>query len=438
MTDISHPAPISSPGYRASPVRGAGSGIPRDVFDASIPFLREGYSFISSRCDLHGTDAFRTRVMLTPVICMRGADAARMFYGGDRFTRKNSMPASVLHLLQDLGSVQSLDGDPHRLRKAMFLAMMSPAGLDQATAIFAEEFRAAARLWAGGDRIMLHGEFRRLLTRTVLRWAGIPLDRADPRTRARELGAMVDHAGSLGPANLWAQRLRRQSERWAKGVVADCRRGRIAPPDGSALALIASHRDIDGRLLDLEVAAVELLNVLRPTVAVDRFLTFIALALHCYPGWRARFAEGGDGDVAHFVQEVRRYYPFFPGIGGRVARPFDWHGHLFRTGQWVLLDLYGTNHHPDLWENPQAFRPERFRDWADDGHNLIPQGAGDFLRGHRCPGEWLTIALMEETVRLLSREVDYDVPAQNLEVRMTAMPALPQSGFVISNLWLAG
>jgi len=35
---------------------------------------------------------------------------------------------------------------------------------------------------------------------------------------------------------------------------------------------IAWHRDGEGRLLDTKVARVELINVLRPTVAVARFI----------------------------------------------------------------------------------------------------------------------------------------------------------------------
>lgn len=60
--------------------------------EGSLALLREGYTFISSRCDRFGTDAFRTRLMLRPVICLRGAEAAEFFYGGGRFGRKGHAP----------------------------------------------------------------------------------------------------------------------------------------------------------------------------------------------------------------------------------------------------------------------------------------------------------------------------------------------------------
>jgi fatty-acid peroxygenase len=81
------------------------AALPRDgAFYSSVVFAREGYTFISSRCDRLGSDAFRTRLMLQPVVCMRGRDATSFFYGGGHFTRKGAMPMSVLLLLQDLAA----------------------------------------------------------------------------------------------------------------------------------------------------------------------------------------------------------------------------------------------------------------------------------------------------------------------------------------------
>jgi hypothetical protein len=57
---------------------------------------------------------------------MIGAEAAEIFYGGDRFTRVGAMPITVLKLLQDVGSVQLLDVAAPRHRKGMFLFLTKP------------------------------------------------------------------------------------------------------------------------------------------------------------------------------------------------------------------------------------------------------------------------------------------------------------------------
>jgi fatty-acid peroxygenase len=100
----------------------------------------------------------------------------------------------------------------------------------------------------------------------------------------------------------------------------------------------------------------------------------------------------------------------------------------------VLLDLYGTDHDERRWEEPQAFRPERFETWDESTFNFIPQGGGDHFAGHRCAGEWITIALMKRAVRLLTKAMQYDVPEQDLHVPLSRMPTIPKSRFVISNV----
>ena len=48
--------------------------------DHTVALLREGYDFIARRCDRLGSDVFATRLLLEPTLCMRGRDAAELFY----------------------------------------------------------------------------------------------------------------------------------------------------------------------------------------------------------------------------------------------------------------------------------------------------------------------------------------------------------------------
>ena len=154
------------------------------------------------------------------------------------------------------------------------------------------------------------------------------------------------------------------------------RSGELEVPEGSAAHVIAWHRNLDGQPLDKKVAAVELINVLRPVVAVTWFVTFAALALHKHPECRRKLQADGNDYLELFVQEVRRFYPFFPFVGGRVKNEFDWRGHRFAKGAWVILDLYGTNHDARVWEKLEEFRPERFRQWDGSAFNFIPREEG--------------------------------------------------------------
>lgn len=409
--------------------------IPRDkTLDSTLALLRDGYRFTSKRARRYRSDIFETRLMLRKAVCVLGEEAARIFYEPDRFTRRGALPITTLKLLQDKGSVALLDGEAHRWRKHMFMSLTAPERVEQLVDATAEYWRAYIGKWETLDRVTLLDEMQEILCRAVCAWAGVPLARSEAKQRTREFAAMIDGAGAVGPRNWWSLLLRARTERWIQGIIKQVRGGELDSGEGSAAYVIAWHRERDGKLLAPAVAAVELLNVLRPTVAVARFVTFAALALHEHPECRSSLHTGGDDTLELFVQEVRRVYPFFPFVGGRTRNAFEWRGSYFAKGTWMLVDLYGTNHDARLWEEPRAFRPERFRHWDGNAFTFIPQGGGDHATNHRCPGEGITIELMKLAVSFLTRSMTYDVPEQDLRIDLSRMPARPKSGFVMSNV----
>jgi len=407
-----------------------GPSIPRlPGFDSTAAFLREGYDFVGARCRKLGTDAFRTRMMLRPVTCATGPEAARMFYAPGRMTRRGAMPGSVVALLQDRGSVQMLDGAAHRARRGLFLDLMAPERLELARRVLAEEWQAAAAGWQGRT-VTLRDAVPEVMTRTALRWCEVPVGEAEVAARTAELSAMIGAAGSIGPSYLRGSFLRARSERWARSVL---RRAREEGGETGALARILAHRDADGSGLDEAEAAVELLNLLRPIVAVGRFIVFAAHALHVHRDAIVRSLAEAPGDPARILaiaQEVRRLYPFFPVIGGRVLTPFTWRGRDFAAGEWILLDLFGTGRDGGAWFLPEAFDPGRHLAGGPAAGALIPQGGGDMAGGHRCPGEWLTVALLCEGIRALLA-LDYRVPPQNLDIPHDHFPPWPHDGMRI-------
>ncbi|WP_119932630.1 hypothetical protein [Kocuria sp. CPCC 104605] len=61
---------------------------------------------------------------------------------------------------------------------------------------------------------------------------------------------------------------------------------------------------------------------------------------------------------------------------------------------------------------------------------MIAQGAGRHEDDHRCPGEWATVELLKRAVRLLAT-TDYEVPPQDLSIRLNRLPAIPRSRFLL-------
>jgi fatty-acid peroxygenase len=372
--------------------------------DDTLSFALDGYAFISTRCRALDTDVFETRLMLQRTICMLGAEAAQLFYDGDHIQREGAAPNRLQATLFGRGGVQMLDGQAHRARKHLFISLLGPVEVERLRDLLLVALRAAA--WTG--RVVLFDELQDLIARTTCAWAGLTLDE-DRRIRDLTTG------GRVGRARIdW----------WVMRQIEQVRTKRL--PAMGALKLFADS-DLDAR-----TAAIEVLNVIRPTIAVARYLTFCALALHEYP--HASELVQSDALVEPFVQEVRRFYPFFPPIAGRVRHLFDFHGVHFSEGTRVMLDLHGTNHDERIWPEPEHFRPERFVGWRGDPFTLIPQGGGDVASAHRCPGETLTIELMKTFVQFATKEISYDVPSQDLSVSLARVPALPASRFVIENV----
>ena len=409
--------------------------IPQErTIDSILALAFDGYKFISQRCQRYGSNIFQTRLLFKKTICLRGEEAAKVFYDPEKFSRKKAAPKRVQKTLFGEGGVQGMDGDPHRHRKQMFMSLMSDENIQQLADILDRQWQAEAEKWQTMDKVVFFKQARGVFCRAVCSWAGVPLPESQVKRRTEDLGAMIDASGAVGLKH-WRGRLSRQrTEKWIEGIIERVRNNQLEIPEDSAAYIIANQRDLKGELLDIHTAAVELLNILRPTVAIARYATFAALALHEHPQCRQKLHNSGEEYCEWFVQEVRRFYPFFPFAAAIVSHDFDWHGYHFTQGTRVLLDLYGTNHDPQLWEHPEVFDPERFRDWNGSRFNLIPQGGGDYYINHRCPGEWITIALMKVTLNFLTQSLKYDVPKQNLEISLSKMPTIPKSGFVISNI----
>lgn len=410
--------------------------IPRDVrFDATRALLRDPYGYIAACSRRFGSDVFETRILLRRTLCLSGPAAAALLYDRERFRRRGATPGPVRATLFGKGGVQGLDDEAHRRRKQMLMSLMTPERIRVLAELSMQQWEGAARQWTTSSRIVLYDELRGVLARAACAWAGVPLAEAAVSERTRDLASLYDESAALPWGYLRARRARRRLERWIAGLVRELRTGRLGAATDTPLGIIARYTDERGRLLAPRVAAVEVLNLLRPTVAVSVYIVFLAHALHGHPQWRARIAAE-PAAVEGFVQEVRRFYPFFPMIFARVRRDFEWHGYGFKRRRRAVLDVYGTNHDPRAWEAPEEFRPDRFIGWQENPYELIPQGGGDQCPGHRCAGEWLTLELLKSSLRFLVERLQYDVLNQDLRIDRTRLPALPRDRFVVNHVRL--
>ncbi|WP_214764242.1 cytochrome P450 [Exiguobacterium sp. s141] len=406
--------------------------IPKEQgLDHSLAFLREGYLYVPNRRKSFQSNLFETRLLGERAICLGGAEAAALFYDADKFVRQDAAPKRLLKTLFGEDGVQTLDGAAHAHRKKMFMSLMFPGNIERLTRLVSREWERA--LDAAEDETMLYGMAQEVLMRAVCEWAGVPLGEHEVKQRTDEMRLLFESGTALGPKHIRGRAARSSAESWVRKMVEEVRTNRLLPNEQTALYEFSWHRDEAGELLPADVVAVEVINIIRPTVAVSIYVLFTVLALHQFPGARARLAYG-ETDSTWFVQEVRRFYPFFPVTAARVKQDFEWDGFVFEQGTLVLLDLYGTNHDPSLWTEPEQFNPDRFKGWTESPFTFIPQGGGDVDFGHRCAGEHVTIAIMRETIDVFLNRYRYEVPSQDLSYSFVDLPSLPKSGLVLKQI----
>lgn len=406
-----------------------------DELDSTMSLLREGYTFVQSRCRQLESDVFVGRLTGKKAIFVTGPLATELFYDEKRLQRAGALPWTVKMTLFGKGGVQELDDEAHRERKALFMSILSRPQIERLLEFTERAWLTAVREWPHRQEVPLFDEAAHVLCRAVCTWAGIQLSKDEHVRLTRDCVSMVDGFASVGVRFLRARTARKRSERWARGIIDSVRNGQSTAPLGSPARKLAEYRSTAGDRLPPEVAAVELLNLIRPTVAIAWWVSFLGLSLHTHPEY-TRWLREEPSFAEPYVQEVRRVYPFTPYLGAKVRSPFEWSGVRFRKGELVILDVYGMLHDPRWWDKPEDFKPERFLERDISAFDYIPNGGGDTTQGHRCAGEMWVKKCLEQALHVLVNEISYEVPPQPLDYDLSRIPTRPRSGLILKNVHL--
>lgn len=364
--------------------------------DESLALLREGYGFTRHRRPAGGS-AFLTRLGGRRALVVGGQDGARLFYDTDRMRRQGAIPAPTRRALFGRGAVHGMDGAEHAHRKSMFLALLDRPAVELVVAAAGRRWTDALERWPEDRTMAVQPAAAVVLAGAALDWVGIPATPEHVLDRSRELFEVVDGFGSFGPRWGRSGLARQRSQRWIREAIVRARAlPEAAPP---VVREVAMHRNGDGSLLDLGVATVEVHNLLRPAVAVSWLITYSVLGLAADPALRQRVAADEPGVARAFAHEVRRLYPFVPLLAAVATCDFDWQGHSVQRGQLVVLDVVGSHHDPSDWPCPDELVVDRFLEREPGPFELLAQGGGDPVAGHRCPGEPLTVELVMDAAR---------------------------------------
>jgi fatty-acid peroxygenase len=417
---------------RSSQFVGRGTGYPpsmaRRPQDLIAQLTSGGYAALRTVWPDPQATAMPVRMGGRRALLVRGEDGVRLFYDTLLFRRRHAVPAVVANPLFGRGAVHGLDDHAHTHRKAVFLASLDRLGVAALADAVDASWQERQLRWPQGQPVRVFDEAVEILGDAVLTWAGVQ-PRPGPGAAA-DLATMVEGFGSASVSEGARRRMaRRRCEAWAAEAVRASRTAQRDPEHRSPLDRIARATDLDGAPLDERTAAVELLNLLRPTVAVAWFVAFAAVAIAEHPELRDRLrSEGGEPAWREaFAHELRRSYPFVPVLAARARSSMTWQGHRLPQGHRLVLDIWGTNHFEMRWPAPDEFRPERFVDQTFSAYDFVPQGGGEPLEGHRCPGEPATVQILARCGQRLA-DLDYEIAPADRRFSMRRMPTRPPSG----------
>ena len=196
--------------------------------------------------------------------------------------------------------------------------------------------------------------------------------------------------------------------------------------DGTLLAVLkatgASREQLRDQLATLLAAGHE-------TTAGSLGWALERLARH--PEVLARIRAGDEAYLDATVKEVLRVRPVLAITPRQVVDSYELQGWTLPAGVHVTPCIYLAHRRPDVWEDPTAFRPERFLDGAPEPYTYIPFGGG--IR--RCVGAAFASLEIKEVLRAVANQFELS-PARHGGERMrrrsiTMTPA--QGGYVVPN-----
>ena len=368
-------------------------------------------------------------------------DCGRQF--GDAFTlRLAGMPPLVM-LSDPVAIREVLTGDPRTLRSGEANAALQAAlGRRSLLLLDGDEHLQERRLLLPafhGERMRRYGELiAGVAEREVARW---PVDRPLPLAPAmRRIALEVIGRAVIGvdePARLAAltQALRRLLDATTSPaqllVLMTLRPGgramrawqRTSPTlrgvdtllydeiarrraDGSGagrediLSLLLQARDEDGAPMGDRHLRDELMTLLvagHETTATALAWAFERLVRHPEAYDRVRAEAGSaDGDpyLDAVIKETLRVRPVIPFVVRQVAEPVELAGRRWPAGVRLAPCVHLVHRRPDVYPEPDAFRPERFLETPPGTYTWIPFGGGT----RRCLGA--AFALFEARVVL--------------------------------------
>jgi cytochrome P450 len=398
---------------------------------------------------------FTLRTFHLAGVWMLGPEANRFMLVSDRdkFIWRDGMMGDLIPLIGD--GLLTTDGEYHDAARRIMMPAFHRDHVVAATTTMIEEADRAIDGWRDGDRVDLYDWARHVAMRVAMRALfGLDPDATGGHDVAYEFERGLSFHGEefvlqvlRGPGAPFerVKSARRVLDRILGEEIA---RRRAGEAGDDVLTMLLHATDEDGaRLSDEQIRDQALTLLFAGHDTTTSTVAFLFYELARSPEWRERLeaeqaevAAGGPPSGAQLFSELplldqaldetlRLYPPAWVGPR-RSAVDFEFGGHRIPAGVPVNYSSWASHRLPDVFADPDAFRPERF---APEQRAALPKGAYvPFGAGPRiCIGmRFGQLEVKAIASRILSRFRLELEPGWALQIRQ--MPTLsPQGGLPI-------
>jgi cytochrome P450 len=429
-----------------SPALPPGPSLPRPLLLGR--FVMQPTSFLVD-CERRYGEYFTLRLSdERTMVITSDPEAVKAVFTGDPQQLHAGKNNEILRPLLGDRSVLLLDGAAHMRQRRL---MLPPFHGERMKAYGETMHEVAARhvaAWPHGSSFAAAPSMQAITLEIILRTVfglddaeriervGAPLRRLldASASQLRLLALQVTSSENPRPRSPWGRF--NELVAAADRVIYDELHERRAQPDGAEhddiLSMLLEARDEDGQpLTDLELRD-ELMTLLlagHETTATALSWTLERLVRHPAVVERlvAERRKGEDGApyLEATIKEALRLRPVVTAVGRYLTAPFEVGGHVLPAGVSINPSIYLLHRRPDLYPEPEAFRPERFLDDPPGTYQWIPFGGGV----RRCLGASFALYEMKIVLQTTLDRVSL-IPSDDADERITrrAITFAPKRG----------
>ena len=404
---------------------------------------------------------FTLRLLHSNVVFMLGPEANHylLVANASNFTWRDGFFRDLIGLMGD--GLLTVDGDFHRRSRRIMLPVFHRDHIAASLATIFEETERALEPLGPGAEIDLYAWTRRLAMRVAMR-ALFGVDPDGRRARAIDAAGLFEEALAFYSSDYLLRVLRTRRSPWGRMQMAareldELIYNEIAERRGSGrrgediLSLLLDAEDEEGnRLSDLQIRdeVMTLLFAGHDTTTSTVSFMFYELARHPHIAGRlvaeqdAQLANGPGGAIAPTAEQLmsgelaelemvleetlRKYPPAWIGPR-RAVEAFEFAGHAVPARAFVNYCSWVSHHLPEVFPEPEEFRPERF---TPEAKAALPKGAYvPFGGGSRiCIGMRFGQLEVRTIATLLLSRFSLSLP-EGFELEIRQMPTIsPKDG----------